>query len=83
MSLQAPRAAAAATLRWVTIEKAAELTGLAASFLHERTGASGVWPEGRVWKWFDGRKLVDLQALYAVIDKAPSVASKRGRRRTP
>jgi len=67
--------------RWVTIDKAEEHTGLPASFLHERTGASGMWPEGQVWKWFDGRKLVDLNALYCLIDKAPSVASNRGRRR--
>lgn len=68
-------------MHWVTIEKAQERTGLPASFFHERTGASGVWPEGRVWKWFEGRKLLDLDALYTLIDKAPSVASNRGRRR--
>ncbi|VTU37173.1 hypothetical protein [Variovorax sp. PBL-E5] len=68
-------------MRWVTIEKAAEETGLPASFFHERTGVSGVWPEGKVWKWFDGRKLVDLEALYDFIDKRPSIQSNRGRKR--
>ncbi|OUM01634.1 hypothetical protein [Variovorax sp. JS1663] len=67
-------------MHWVTIEKAAEQTGLPASFFHERTGASGEWPEGRVWKWFDGRKLVDLDALYDLIAKRPSIPSKRGRK---
>jgi hypothetical protein len=67
--------------RWVTIEKAAEVTGLPSTFFHERTGASGVWPEGPVWKWFDGRKLVDLEALYHLIDKRPSIQSNRGRKR--
>ena len=69
------------TTRWVTLEKAAEATGLAMTFFHERTGASGVWPEGRVWKWFEGRKLVDLEALYDLIDKRPSIQSNRGRKR--
>lgn len=68
-------------MRWVTVEKAAEETGLPSTFFHERTGASGVWPEGKVWKWFEGRKLVDLVALYELIDKRPSIQSKRGRKR--
>lgn len=68
-------------MRWVTVEKAAEETGLPSTFFHERTGASGVWPEGKVWKWFDGRKLVDLIALYELIDKRPSIQSNRGRKR--
>ena len=67
--------------RWRTIGKAAETTGLPASYFHERTGASGCWPEGPVWKWFDGRKLVDLDALYRLIDQRPSIASQRGRRK--
>lgn len=67
--------------RWVTIEKAAEETGLPGSFFHERTGVAGVWPEGKVWKWFEGRKLVDLVALYDLIDKRPSIQSNRGRKR--
>lgn len=69
------------TTRWITIEKAEEVTGLPASFFHERTGLSGVWPEGTVWKWFEGRKLVDLAALYEFIDARPSIPSQRGRRR--
>lgn len=67
-------------MKWVTIEKAAAETGLPASFFHERTGISGEWPEGRVWKWFDGRKLVDLVALYDLIAKRPSIPSNRGRK---
>lgn len=67
-------------MRWVTIEKAAVETGLPASFFHERTGASGEWPEGKVWKWFDGRKLVELEALYDLIAKRPSIPSNRGRK---
>jgi len=68
-------------MRWVTIEKASEETGLPASFFHERTGISGSWPEGPVWKWFDGRKLVDIEALYDLIDRRPSIQSNRGRKR--
>lgn len=67
--------------RWITVKKAEEETGLPTSFFDERTGASGIWPEGVVWKWFEGRKLIDLEALYGHIDQAPSVASNRGRRR--
>lgn len=67
--------------RWITIDKAEEATGLPSSFFHERTGASGVWPEGKVWKWFEGRKLIDLEALYDLIDKRPSIQSNRGRKR--
>ena len=67
--------------RWITIEKAAEVTGLPPTFFHERTGASGIWPEGPVWKWFDGRKLIDLEALNTMIDKRPSIQSNRGRKR--
>jgi len=68
--------------RWVTIEKAGEETGLPMTFFHERTGISGVWPEGQVWKWFEGRKLIDLQELYVFIDRRPSIQSTRGRRRS-
>lgn len=67
--------------RWITIEKAQEETGLPASFFHERTGISGTWPENKVWKWFDGRKLIDLEALYDLIDRRPSIQSNRGRKR--
>ncbi|CAN7477664.1 hypothetical protein [Variovorax paradoxus] len=67
--------------RWITVDKAQDETGLPSSFFHERTGASGVWPEGTVWKWFDGRKLIDLEALYILIDKRPSIQSNRGRKR--
>lgn len=70
------------TTRWVTLEKASEITGLGVQFFHERTGTAGMWPEGKVWKWFEGRKLVDLVALYSFIDERPSVASQRGRRRS-
>ncbi len=66
--------------RWVTVDRAAEITGLPVSYFHERTGKSGRWPEGEVWKWFDGRKLVDMNALYRHIDARPSIASKRGQR---
>jgi hypothetical protein len=70
------------TTRWVTLDKAEELTGLPASFFHERTGVTGAWPEGKVWKWFEGRKLIDMLALYTLIDQRPSVPSQRGRRRS-
>lgn len=66
---------------WVTIEKSHDLTGLPESFFHERTGGSGFWPESKVWKWFEGRKLIDVDALNLLIAKTPSVASKRGRLR--
>ncbi len=68
---------------WVTVKKAEAITGLPATFFDERTGASGVWPEGTVWKWYEGRKLVNLEAVYDLIDAAPSIASNRGRRRDP
>lgn len=68
--------------RWVTIGKAEEITGLPSSFFHERTGTSGIWPEGPIWKWFEGRKLINIDALYGLIEHTPSVQSNRGRRKT-
>lgn len=65
--------------RWVTLERASDLTGLPVSFFNERTGKSGRWPEGQVWKWFEGRKMIDSHALDEFIDARPSIASKRGR----
>ena len=67
--------------RWVTIQKAAELTGLPTSFFDERTGRSGRWPEGRVWKWFEGRKMIDSHALDQFIDSDSSPPSTRGRKK--
>lgn len=67
--------------RWVTIHKASELTGLPSSFFDERTGRSGRWPEGRVWKWFEGRKMIDSQALDQFIDNTSSPPSTRGRKK--
>lgn len=67
--------------RWVTIHKASELTGLPSSFFDERTGRSGRWPEGRVWKWFEGRKMIDSQALDQFIDSNSSPPSARGRKK--
>lgn len=67
--------------RWVTLERASDLTGLPVSYFHERTGASGKWPEGRVWKWFEGRKMIETQALDEFIDERPSMPSQRGRRK--
>ena len=67
--------------RWVTINKASELTGLPVTFFNDRTGRSGVWPEGRVWKWFEGRKLINMNGFYSLVDKTPSVRSNRGRKK--
>ena len=72
------------SLRWMTIRKASEVTGLSISFLYERTSAShpvSLSPRRRsgFWKWFGGRKLVDLAALYAEIEASPNVRSMRGR----
>ena len=67
---------------WVTLKKAQDETGLPATFFDERTGQSGIWPEGRVWKWFEGRKLINLPALFDLIERTPSVPSRRGRKPT-
>ena len=67
--------------QWVTVEKAGMETGLPESFFHERTGLSGIWPEGPVWKWFEGRKLINMPGLNSFIDKMPSVPSNRGRKK--
>ena len=67
--------------RWVTIRKAAELTGLPETFFDERTGRSGRWPEGVVWKWFENRKMIDSQALDEFIDANSSPPSARGRKK--
>lgn len=67
--------------RWVTVNKASDLTGLPTTFFDERTGASGHWPENKVWKWFEGRKLIDIDALDSYIDQKISPPSSRGRKR--
>lgn len=69
------------TTRWVTPEKASELTGLPKTFFDEKTGRGGCWPEGEVWKWFEGRKLIDMEALHEFIDQRPSIPSTRGRKK--
>lgn len=67
--------------RWVTLQKASDLTGLPTTFFDERTGRSGRWPEGDVWKWFEGRKLIDSEALDSFIDKSECAPSTRGRKK--
>ncbi len=69
------------SVRWVTIHRASELTGLPSTFFDERTGRSGRWPEGKVWKWFEGRKLIDSKALDDFIDSAVCPPSTRGRKK--
>lgn len=74
---------AAPTLaRWVTFERAEQQTGLGMAFFHAHT-TDGTWAEGPIWKWVLGRKMIDLEALYAWIDQQPSIASNRGRRKDP
>ncbi|MBV7418474.1 hypothetical protein KW830_08390 [Comamonas sp. CMM03] len=68
-------------MRWITLKKASELSGLATSFYDERTGRSGHWPEGVVWKWFEGRKMIDVDAMDSFIDNDTSAPSKRGRKK--
>lgn len=68
------------TTRWVTLQKAADIKGLPVTFYDERTGRSATWPEGTVWKWFEGRKMIDLEALDHYIDQKPGIPSTRGRK---
>jgi hypothetical protein len=64
---------------WVTVNRAAEVTGLPSSFMHERTSRSArVWPEGVVWKWFDGRKLIELNAFMDLVHRTRSAPTNRG-----
>lgn len=67
---------------WVTMKKAEDITGLPASFFDERTSPTGHWPENRVWKWWEGRKLLDMDQVNLMIDKATSTPSQRGRHRS-
>lgn len=66
--------------RWMTVEHAGEWTGLTEDFFlsHMR---DGLWIEGEVWKWVQGRKLIDLQAFYTWADTQPSIPSRRGRKK--
>lgn len=68
-------------MRWITVKKAAELSGLPPSFFDERTGRAGHWPEGKVWKWFEGRKMINAEALDSFIDNDTSAPSNRGRKK--
>lgn len=68
------------SVRWVTVALASDLTGFTEEFFQEHS-RGGLWVEGKVWKWVQGRKLFDLQALYVWIDQQPSIPSKRGRKR--
>jgi len=69
---------------WVTIRKASEMTGLSKSFLYERTGARSalLCAESAtpiLSKWYFGRKLVNLGALFEDIESCPEAQSRRGR----
>lgn len=68
------------TTRWVTVALASELTGFTEEFFAEKS-RNGLWVEGKVWKWCEGRRLFDMQALYAWIDAQPSIPTRRGRKR--
>lgn len=68
-----------ATVRWVTVALASELTGFTEEFFAEHS-RGGLWIEGKVWKWVQGRRLFDMVALYDWIDQQPSIPTKRGRK---
>lgn len=52
-------------VRFVTIPRAAELTGYSETAIRSKT-QTGEWAENREWKWMpDGRKLIDLEGYNA------------------
>ncbi|MFM0501860.1 hypothetical protein [Paraburkholderia caffeinilytica] len=66
---------------WVTVEKAAELTGRSVdSFNH--LVRDGRLVEGTHWKWSpDNRRHINLEAYDKWVETSTSAGSTRGRRR--
>lgn len=51
------------TMKWVTIKKAAELTGYSAKAI-EHKRENGVWLQGSIWiKAPDGRILISIEGI--------------------
>ena len=69
-----------APTRWMTLDRASEATGFGVKFFMEHC-SDGTWPEYKIWRWVLGRKVIDLDALYAWIDQQPSIPTRRGRKR--
>jgi hypothetical protein len=62
---------------WVTIKKAAELTGYTEAAIRSKI-AEGVWVEGKVWKRApDGRPLISMEGYEAWVDGDVSVPQAR------
>jgi len=66
-------------VRFVTIERASEMTGYSADAIRTKI-QKGVWAEGCEWKWAaDGRQLIDVEG-YNQWAQRPGKASMRGRK---
>ena len=67
---------------WVTVEKAAELTGRSVDALRNLIRV-GKLVEGAHWKWSpDNRQHINLEAYDEWVAKSNSKGSARGRRRS-
>lgn len=69
-------------LKWVTIERAAELSGLGQDAIRNYIKI-GQWQAGVEWKYNPvNRVMVNLEAMDKWQEKQPIAASRRGRRQS-
>lgn len=63
------------TVRWVTINRAAELTGYTVDAIKHKV-KGGVWAQGKQWrKAPDGRILINLEEFNRWAESAPQEAA--------
>lgn len=61
--------------RWVTIKRAAELTGYTEDAIRHKV-KDGTWPQGRIWrKAPDNRICINLQEVDQWIESSPQEAA--------
>lgn len=61
--------------RWVTIKRAAELTGYTEDAIRHKV-KDGTWPQGRIWrKAPDKRVCINLQEVDRWIESSPQEAA--------
>lgn len=69
-------------VRWVTLDKAAELTGYSEKALRHKISL-GIWAEGVQWKWADdNRMLVNLEEYDKWVDHSTSKGCTRGKKQS-
>jgi hypothetical protein len=65
-------------VNWVTIPRAAELTGYSVASISRKI-QTGIWAEGVQWKWADdNRQMINLTEVDKWVERSKSRGSRRG-----